>query len=338
MLPGADPRRCRGRRAGRDPGSAEHGADARLLHRRHDPHRRQQPDRLHDVRSARHARHDLLHRHREDGRGADPARQRRRSGSLPARDRDRDRLPAAVPPRRLHRPRLLPPPRPQRGRRADGDAAADVQEDRPASGHAQALRRQAGRRRRGRDGRARGDDRDVSQRDGQGASHQHDDPVQLQAALHGRLVVVQGPRLDRALRLEGAAEDAEGALEAARADSGRLQAASARRAGDRRPQGDGRGQAAARLGNGRDARVRDAAQRRLRRAAVRPGHRARHVLASPRGAARPEPREVGFGNVDSARAREGRPADVRGDRLGADGERGARIRIRLHDVGSACGS
>ena len=44
-----------------------------------DPHRRQQPDRLHDVRSARHARHALLHRHREDGRGADPARQRRRS-------------------------------------------------------------------------------------------------------------------------------------------------------------------------------------------------------------------------------------------------------------------
>ena len=35
--------------------------------------------------------------------------------------------------RRLHRSRLLPPARPQRGRRADGDAAADVQEDRAAS-------------------------------------------------------------------------------------------------------------------------------------------------------------------------------------------------------------
>ena len=46
-------------------------------------------------------------------------------------------------------------------------------------------------------GRARGDDRDVSQRGGQGAAHQHDHPVQLQAPLHGRLVVVQGPRAGR---------------------------------------------------------------------------------------------------------------------------------------------
>ena len=62
---------------------------------------------------------------------------------VPARDRDRARLPAAVPQGRVHRPRLLPPPRPQRGRRADGDAAAHVQEDRAASGHAQALRRRS---------------------------------------------------------------------------------------------------------------------------------------------------------------------------------------------------
>ena len=55
----------------------------------------------------------------------------------------------AVPQGRVHRPRLLPPPRPQRGRRADGDAAADVQEDPGASGHAPALRRQADRRGRG---------------------------------------------------------------------------------------------------------------------------------------------------------------------------------------------
>ena len=46
--------------------------------------------------------------------------------------------------------------------------------------------------------------------------------------------------------------------------------------------------------------------------------------ASARRAARPEPREVGFRNVDSARAREGRPADVRGHRFRADRERGAR--------------
>ena len=41
----------------------------------------QQPDRLHDLRSARHARHAVLHRRRQDGRGADLPRQRRRSRS-----------------------------------------------------------------------------------------------------------------------------------------------------------------------------------------------------------------------------------------------------------------
>ena len=192
----ADPWRRRGGRAGREPGSAQHGADARLLHRRNDPHRRQQPDRLHDVRPPRHARHHVLHRHRQDGRGADPARQRRRPGSVPARDRDRARLPAAVPSRRLHRPRLLPPPGAQRSRRADGDAAAHVQEDRATPGNAAVVRRQAGRRRRDRGGGARSDDRDLSHGDGQGPAYQYDDPVELQAAVHDRLVFVQGQELE----------------------------------------------------------------------------------------------------------------------------------------------
>ncbi len=65
---------------GRQPGMPQHGADPRLLHGRHHPHRHQQPDRLHDVRPARRARHDVLHRHRQDGRGAGAARQRRRPG------------------------------------------------------------------------------------------------------------------------------------------------------------------------------------------------------------------------------------------------------------------
>ncbi len=54
----------------------------------------------------------------------------------------------------------------------------------------------------------RGDDRDVPRGDGQGPAHEHDDPVELQAADDGRLVAVQGPRVDRALRHDGAAEDA----------------------------------------------------------------------------------------------------------------------------------
>ena len=71
-------------------------ADARLLHRRHDPHRRQQPDRLHDLRSARRALDAVLHRRREDGRGADLPRQRRRSRRRALLvDRARARLPAA---------------------------------------------------------------------------------------------------------------------------------------------------------------------------------------------------------------------------------------------------
>ena len=50
-----------------------------------------------------------------------------------------------VPQGRGDRHRLLPQARPQRAGRADRHAAADVQEDRAAPGHAQALRRQAGR-------------------------------------------------------------------------------------------------------------------------------------------------------------------------------------------------
>ena len=56
---------------------------------------------------------------------------------------DRARLPAGVQQGRRRRHRLLPQARPQRAGHAGDDAAADVQEDRAAPGHAQALRRQA---------------------------------------------------------------------------------------------------------------------------------------------------------------------------------------------------
>ena len=46
----------------------------------------------------------------------------------------------------------------------------------PAPGHAPALRRPAGRRRRDQGGGRRRDDRDVPRRDGQGPAHEHDDP------------------------------------------------------------------------------------------------------------------------------------------------------------------
>ena len=57
----------------------------------------------------------------------------------------RARLPAGVQQGRRRRHRLLPQARPQRAGHAGADPAADVQEDRGAPRHAQALRRQAGR-------------------------------------------------------------------------------------------------------------------------------------------------------------------------------------------------
>ena len=72
-----------------------------------------------------------------------------------------------------------------------------------------------------------------------------------------------------------------------------LQAASARGEDHRRPPPDGAGQAAGGLGHGGEPRLCLAAQGRLRGAHLRPGQRPRHLLPPPRGAARPEPREMG---------------------------------------------
>ena len=168
--------------------------------------------------------------------------------------------------------------------------------------------RLVGGRRRHRRGSGR-DGRHVPRRDGPRPAHQQDRPVQLQAAVHHRLVALCRPALGRHRRDQRAARDADGAVGAAHHGSGRLQAPFAHGKGDRRSPRDGRGQAAARLGHGRDARVRDAAQRRLRRAAVRRGHRPRHVLASPFGAARPESRALGYRRVRAAAAPEGPAAE-----------------------------
>ena len=60
----ADPgaRRRRIRRPGRGDGNPEPGPDPRLRHRRHGPHRHQQPDRLHHLRPARRPFDAVLHR------------------------------------------------------------------------------------------------------------------------------------------------------------------------------------------------------------------------------------------------------------------------------------
>ena len=67
-------------------------AAARLQDRRHDPHRRQQPDRLHH-RAERRPLDPVLHRRGQDDRGADLPRQRRRPRGRRLRRRAGARLP-----------------------------------------------------------------------------------------------------------------------------------------------------------------------------------------------------------------------------------------------------
>ena len=108
--------------------------------------------------------------------------------------------------------------------------------------------------------------------------------------------------------------DAEGARRR-RSDDGAGRTSSCTRA-SRRSIADRRAMADGKLpldwGMARDARLRDAARRGLRRAPLRPGRRPRHLLPSPRGAARPEPREVGRGHLRAAAARQatGQPTFV----------------------------
>ena len=105
---------------------------ARPPHRRLGAFHRQQSDRLHH-QSALFALVAVSVRRRQDDRGADLPRQRRRSRSGRVRRQGRDRVPAEIPEAGRHRHVLLPPSRPQRGRRAVVHAAADVQGDRRAS-------------------------------------------------------------------------------------------------------------------------------------------------------------------------------------------------------------
>ena len=67
----------------------------RLPHRRHDPHHRQQPDRLHDARPSDDRFTPLPHRRRQDHPGADLPRQRRRPRGGGAGGAARDRRSAS---------------------------------------------------------------------------------------------------------------------------------------------------------------------------------------------------------------------------------------------------
>ncbi len=139
-----DPRRRRLPRRGRGRGDAQPRGAGGLLHRRRDPHHRQQPDRLHD-RAGGVAFHALRVRPREGLRHADHPRERRRPRGLHLRRAARDGVPRGVPPGRRDRPDRLPALRPQRDRRAGVHPAAHVRRDPQAPVGAQALRRPPGR-------------------------------------------------------------------------------------------------------------------------------------------------------------------------------------------------
>ena len=133
---------------------------SRLPHRRRDPRRHQQPGRLHH-RAGVGALELLPDRRGQDDPGADPARQRRRPRGLRARGAPGLRLPTRVPPRRRRRRRVLPAPRPQRGRRPELHPAPDVPRHRRDAPGAHGLHRVARAPRRPLAGRGRGHARRV---------------------------------------------------------------------------------------------------------------------------------------------------------------------------------
>src|SRR5229473_3372447 len=324
-------RRRRIRGAGRRDGDAEPVRHARLRHRRHGASHRQQPDRLHHFRSARHALDHLLHRRGENGRGTDLPRQRRRSGGGAVRHAAGARFPPEVPQGRGDRHRLLPQARPQRAGRAVHHAAADVQEDHAASGHAQALRRQAARAGRDRARGARGADQAVPRHARCRAADGEPGAVQLQEQVRGRLGAVPQLEVDRCCRHAGSASGTSKIGRKTCGRTGGLQSTPDGAARDRKPQADGGGQAAGRLGHGRDARLRVAARKRLRREALRAGLGTRHLRASTRGSARPGARALGRGQLHSAAEHLQGPGRLRGHRLGVIGRSGTRVRIRVLD-------
>jgi 2-oxoglutarate dehydrogenase E1 component len=77
-----------------------------------------------------------------------------------------------------------------------------------------------------------------------------------------------------------------------------------------------------------------AAERRVRGPHLGAGQRPGNVLSPPCGAARPEPREMGFRELQPAQSHRSEPGRFRRHRLGAFGGSRARLRIRLLHLGA----
>ena len=137
------PRRRGVHRPGHRGGNAQHEPAPRLPHGRDGAHRRQQPDRVHHAAGG-FAFVALLHGRGENDRRAGVPRQRRRPGGRLFRGGTGGGVPAGVQARCHHRHVLLPPLRPQRGRRAEFYPARPLRENRPATRRRHALPRPVG--------------------------------------------------------------------------------------------------------------------------------------------------------------------------------------------------
>ena len=262
------PRRRRVRRAGDHRRGAQHVGAGRLQRRRDRPHRGQQPGRVHHLADLRQVDH-LRDRRRDDAADPDLPRQRRGSGGGLPGGRSGGRLPAAVPPRRAHRALVLPQARTQRRGRAVVHAAGDVPDHRleavdpdglpglrrrsPRAGRRTAHHRRGDRRHRRRQ--ATGARRGARDREQAGDAAASEHLRRRLGAPQGR-GRQQGPRgADRGDARGDQGGDARAHHHAARL-SRSPQAAEADHRGARP---DGRRREAARLGDGRGARVRDVA-------------------------------------------------------------------------------
>ena len=324
----ADPRRRGVRRAGRDRGMLRPLRPARPPHRRLGAFHRQQPDRLHHL-SALFALVAVSVRRRQDDRGADLPRERRRSGGGGLRRQGRDRVPAEIPEAGRHRHVLLPPLRPQRGRRAGVHPAADVQGDPRASLDA---RRSTPRSSSARASSPRARSRRCAPTGAPGSMSSWRRARATRPTAPTGSTAAGPTSRRRATRTIRAAATPASTLATLKEIGDKITAVPQglprpphHPALPRQPPQGDRDRRGHRLGDRRGAGVLLADARRPSGAAVRPGRRARHLLAAPFGADRPGERGP-LHPVQPARREAGA---LRGRQLDALGGGRARLRVRL---------
>ena len=309
-------------RAGRGGGDAESLAARGLPHRRHDPHHHQQPDRLHHLAGRRRLQ-PVLHLGGEDARLADFPRQRRRPDRGGHDHPARLRVPAAIPARCRGRHVLLPPPRPQRGRRAALHPAADVLGHRGSSADQRHLLRPPGQVRRHHARRSarlprqvRGEAQQRAAKiEGRDQDHRPGHPQIAGLSRTAR------SRSRRRCRWRNCAKSAT----AITREPEKIELNPEDQALAPKPPRDDRGQGAARLEHGRGARLRQPARKRLPGASLRPGQPPRHVHPAPLGALRREDARA----LQAAQQHQAGPGQVLRLQQPALGVRRARFRLRL---------